>query len=119
MRRCNMPRHPDCGGCRDQMTLRHLATYTSHLATSGDALRGSMASMRLEPLCTLTLDTGCRLAFNPPSDNVQSPLASWHHPFDAACLGTDFVQQQAWFPLNLSPLCMQPRWRRKPPLGLA
>ena len=36
-----------------------------------------------------------RLAFNPPSDNVQSPLASWHHPFDAACLGTDFVQQQA------------------------
>ncbi len=39
-----------------------------------------------------------RLAFNPPSDNVQSPLASWHHPFDAACLGTDFVQQQACLP---------------------
>jgi hypothetical protein len=35
------------------------------------------------------------LPFNPPSDNVQSPLASWHHPFDAACLGTDFVHQQA------------------------
>jgi len=60
-------------------------------------------TLRMECHCKchsiLTFPGARRLAFNPPSDNVQSPLASWHHPFDAACLGTDFVQQQARLPL--------------------
>lgn len=36
----------------------------------------------------------CRLAFNPPVENVNSPPTSWHHPFDAACLGSDYVRNQ-------------------------
>lgn len=35
-----------------------------------------------------------RKGFNPPSDNVYKPIAEWHHNFDAACLGTDFVRNQ-------------------------
>ena len=40
------------------------------------------------------LPTPRRLAFNPPAENVNNPLAAWHHPFDAACLGSDYVRNQ-------------------------
>jgi len=35
-----------------------------------------------------------RLAFNPPAENVNNPLTQWHHPFDAVCLGSDYVRNQ-------------------------
>ena len=48
------------------------------------------------------------MAFNPPSDNVQSGAAGWHHPFDAACLGTDFVRQQSGADIDIMMLHLYP-----------
>lgn len=49
-----------------------------------------------------------RLGFNPPSDNVHNPMAEWHHSFDAACLGTDYVRNQMGDNIDLMMLQVYP-----------